>query len=1005
MKELYTQFLHEASRFIPQDRIYTDELRRLAWGTDAGFYRLIPQIVIRSDSEYEVSELLRLANRLELPVTFRAAGTSLSGQSISDSILIVAGKHWEQYSISPDGTQITLQPGIVGQRVNELLAPYGRKFAPDPASVKSAMVGGIVMNNASGMNCGTHANSDKVMLSARIVLADGTVLDTGDPVSRAGFEVTHRDFIRGICHLRDSIHANEQLLERIRYKYAIKNVTGLNLLPFVRFDDPFEIIAHLMVGSEGTLAFLSQVTMRTEYDYPCKASAMVYFTDIREACRAVVAMKGLHNAQDEWTVKGAELLDYKSLSSVDDPVYLKYKQEVSDPSGLTAVLTETKACTPEELKTNIDSIEQALSAFHTYIPVHFTDDPAEYGKYWAIRSGIFPSVGGTRRPGTTCLIEDVAFHIEDLPEATADLQQLIARHGYDDACIYGHALEGNYHFILNQSFATKAEVDRYAALMEDVKTLVVDKYNGSLKAEHGTGRNMAPYVRYEWGDEAYEVMKAVKQLFDPKGLLNPGVIFNDDPQCHLKHFKPLPMITMSDKAQDTRNEGQTTDVPPVSDTSSIVSKVNRCIECGFCEVNCLSCGFTLSSRQRIVIQRELARLRQEGDDPERLALLEKQYRYLGNQTCAGDGLCSLSCPMGINTGDLTHLVRQRLLPPGSTGYKTGDYAARHFAGIKSALRPVLTLADTAHAMLGTPAMSKLTRGMHNLLGIPQWTPAMPKAFKPHPHPLSQGEGEKESVFSLPASPLLRRGDGGEAVVYFPSCINQTMGLARKSPVGQALVNKMVALLHKAGYEVIFPKNMEKLCCGTIWESKGMLDIADRKTRELEDALWEASEQGRYPVLCDQSPCLHRMRETIHRMKLYEPAEFIYTFLRDRLEFNPTDRPVALHITCSMRKMGLANTIIALARLCSTQVFVPEEVGCCGFAGDRGFTHPELNAYALRKLRPQIEERHIQIGYSNSRTCEIGLTTNSGIPYVSIAYLVDECTTPKDKPTNTTDSHE
>lgn len=959
MKEPYLSFLHEALRFIPQERIYTDELRCLAWGTDAGFYRLVPQIVVRSDSEYEVSELLRLADRLKLPVTFRAAGTSLSGQSISDSILIVAGKHWEQYSISPNGNQITLQPGIVGQRVNELLAPYGRKFAPDPASVKSAMVGGIVMNNASGMNCGTHANSDRVMLSARIILADGTVLDTGDPISRAGFEVTHRDFIRGICHLRDRIHANPKLLERIRYKYAIKNVTGLNLLPFVCFDDPFDIIAHLMVGSEGTLAFLSQVTMRTEYDYPYKASAMVYFTDIREACRAVVAMKKLTDSKEEWIVKGAELLDYKSLSSVDDPIYIKYKGEVTDPSGLTAVLTETKARTPEELKARIATIEQTLSAFRTYIPVHFTDNPAEYGKYWAIRSGIFPSVGGTRRPGTTCLIEDVAFHIEDLPEATADLQALIARHGYDDACIYGHALEGNYHFILNQSFSTQAEVDRYEALMEDVKTLVVDKYDGSLKAEHGTGRNMAPYVRYEWGDEAYEVMKSVKQLFDPKGLLNPGVIFNDDPKCHLKHFKPLPMIT-DDKGHAS------------------LSKINRCIECGFCEVNCLSCGFTLSSRQRIVIQRELARLRQEGNDPARLALLEKQYHYLGNQTCAGDGLCSMSCPMSINTGDLTHLVRQRLLPPDSLGYKAGNYASRHFAGIKGALRPVLTLADTAHVILGTAAMSKLTHGMHTLLGIPQWSPAMPKAFKPEqPQPSNE------------------RGDC-EAVVYFPSCINQTMGLARKSPVEQALVNKMVALLHKAGYRVIFPKDMEKLCCGTIWESKGMMDIADRKTHELEEALWEASEQGRYPVLCDQSPCLHRMRETIHRMKLYEPAEFIYTFLRSRLVFKPVNRPVALHITCSMRKMGLADTLIALARLCSTQVFVPEEVGCCGFAGDRGFTHPELNAYALRKLRPQIEERNIQIGYSNSRTCEIGLTTNSGIPYVSIAYLVDECTTAKDK---------
>ena len=770
-----------------------------------------------------------------------------------------------------------------------------------------------------------------------------------------------------------------------RYKYAIKNVTGLNLLPFVRFDDPFDIIAHLMVGSEGTLAFLSQVTMRTEYDYPCKASAMVYFTDIREACRAVVAMKKLSNAHDEWIVKGAELLDYKSLSSVDDPVYVKYKGEVADPSGLTAILTETKARTPEELHQNIAAIEQALAAFPTYIPVHFTDKPEGYGKFWAIRSGIFPSVGGTRRPGTTCLIEDVAFHIEDLPEATAALQQLIARHGYDDACIYGHALEGNYHFILNQSFATQAEIDRYEALMEDVKTLVVDKYDGSLKAEHGTGRNMAPYVRYEWGDEAYEVMKAVKQLFDPKGLLNPGVIFNDDPKCHLKNFKPLPLLNeevrmkneelgMKDKGnEDKRTSGDSS----FFILHSTLNKINRCIECGFCEVNCLSCGFTLSSRQRIVIQRELARLRQEGDNPERLALLEKQYRYLGNQTCAGDGLCSLSCPMGINTGDLTHLIRQRLLPPGSSGYKAGDYAARHFAGIKGSLRPVLTLADTAHAILGTAAMSRLTRGMHNLLGIPQWTPAMPKAYK------IKDEEQR-----------MKHEENTAKVVYFPSCINQTMGLARKSPVEQALVNKMIALLHKAGYEVIFPKNMEKLCCGTIWESKGMMDIADRKTRELEDALWEASQQGRYPVLCDQSPCLHRMRETIHRMKLYEPAEFIYTFLRDRLTFTPIDRPVALHITCSMRKMGLANTLIALARLCSTQVFVPEEVGCCGFAGDRGFTHPELNAYALRKLRPQIEERNIQIGYSNSRTCEIGLTTNSGIPYVSIAYLVDECTTPK-----------
>ncbi|WP_300729772.1 FAD-binding and (Fe-S)-binding domain-containing protein [uncultured Bacteroides sp.] len=936
-KNKYQDFLHDIAEFVPQDRIYTDELRRLAWGTDAGFYRLIPQVIVRPDNEEEVSRLLKIAGKYRLPVTFRAAGTSLSGQAISDSILIVAGKHWEKYRVAPDHESIRLQPGIIGNRVNEILKPFGRKFAPDPASVKSAMVGGIVMNNASGMNCGTHANSDKVLLSARIVLADGTVLDTGDPVSREQFKASHPEFLYGIESIRRQVWNDSALVERIKYKYAIKNVTGLNILPFVRFDDPFDIIAHLMVGSEGTLAFLSEVNMKTAYDYPCKASAMLYFSDIKEACRAVVAMKKLTNGKGEWIVKGAELLDKKSLASVNDPT----------GEGLTAVLTETMATTPEELKLYIRQIEDTLAQFDTYVPVHFTDKPEEYAKYWSIRAGIFPSVGGTRKLGTTCLIEDVAFHIEDLPEATADLQELIARHGYDDACIYGHALEGNYHFIINQSFNTQEDVDRYEALMQDVVTLVVDKYNGSLKAEHGTGRNMAPFVEKEWGEAAFRIMKEVKKLFDPNNLLNPGVIFNEDPKCFISHFKPLPMAN---------------------------PHIDRCIECGFCEVNCLTCGFSISSRQRIVIQREIARLKQTGEDPKRLDTLQKQYKYLGNETCAGDGLCSMSCPMGINTGDLTHDIRQAELPVGSAGYRAGKFAAEHFSGVKSVLRPVLGMANLVHTVLGTNNMNSLCGSLHRGLGIPLWTTAMPKSYR------------------VPSS-LLKPVPQNDVpkVVYFPSCINQTMGLPKHSPVDMPLVDKMVSLLKKAGYEIIFPKHMDKLCCGTIWESKGMPDIADRKTTELEAALWEASEHGRYPVLCDQSPCLHRMREKISRMKLYEPAEFIETYLLDKLSFHSTDRPVAIHITCSMRRMGLADTIVRLAKRCSSNVLVPEEVGCCGFAGDRGFTHPEVNAYALRKLRPQIEKGGITVGYSNSRTCEIGLTTNSGIPYVSIAYLVDECT--------------
>lgn len=929
--EAYKAYLHEISGFIPDERIYTDDLRLLTWGTDAGFYRLIPQIVVRSMNEDEVSRLLALADKHNLPVTFRAAGTSLSGQSISDSILIVAGKHWEKYSISEDLETITLQPGIIGERVNQILKPFGRKFAPDPASVKSAMVGGIVMNNASGMNCGTHANSDKMLLTARIVFADGTILDTSSEQSKENFRKSKPGFIEKIEQLRDYVQADEPFLSRILHKYSIKNVTGLNILPLAIYRDPFDIITHLLVGSEGTLAFLSEFTMKTGKDYPFKASAMLYFNDIKEACRAVVAMK-------KGPVMGAELLDKKSLESVNDPT----------GRGLTAVLTETMADTKEELYSQIKQIEDILSAFKTAVPVKFTDKEEEYAPYWAIRSGIFPSVGGTRKPGTTTLIEDVAFHIEDLPEATADLQQLLEKHGYPDACIYGHALEGNYHFIINQSFDTREQVAQYESLMNEIKTLVVDKYDGSLKAEHGTGRNMAPFVQYEWGEKAFALMKEIKSLFDPKNLLNPGVIFNNDPHCHIRHFKPMPLT----------NE-----------------HVDKCIECGFCEVNCLTAGFTLSSRQRIVAQREITRIKNIPEQQERLKRLKKQYAYAGNATCAGDGLCATSCPMNINTGHLTHDLRAELLPQDSIGYQLGVWTANHFAGVKAMLRPVLTLADTAHSIIGTRNMTALAKGLRSVSGnsIPLWTSAMPKAYTP------KATGSLKSELK---------------VVYFPSCLNQTMGTAHSSPDHTPLVDKTVALLEKAGYEVIFPSNMNKLCCGTIWESKGMPEIADRKAAELEEALYIATENGRYPVLCDQSPCLYRMRNTMKRIKLYEPAEFILTFLCDKLEFTPIKQPVAIHITCSMKKMKLEKQLIALAGLCSEKVLVPEEVGCCGFAGDKGFTHPEVNAYALRKLRPQLEKAGIEVGYSNSRTCEIGLTTNSDIPYLSIVYLVDQCTKQK-----------
>lgn len=927
----YREFENKISTIVPRERRYTDALRCLCWGTDASFYRLQPRMVVRAKSVDEVSSILAEANRNCVPVTFRAAGTSLSGQSVTDSVLLVAGKNWEDYEISDNGDVITVEPGIVGARVSELLAPYGRFFTPDPASKNSAMVGGIVINNASGMNCGTHANSDRMLRSMGIILADGTRLDTGDEKSREAFRKSHPEVIAEIEKIRDDIRADKELADRIRYKYSIKNVTGLNLRPFVAFDDPFEILAHCMVGSEGTLGFMYKATFNTAPVMPYKASCMLYFSDMAEACRCVVALKKQNLAES------AEMLDKKSLASVND----------TTGKDLTALLLDTKAPMHEKLVENMQAIIKLARGFRLFNPgVEFTEDPAVYGPWWAIRSGIFPAVGGTRPLGTTVIIEDVAFHIDDLPQATTDLAQLLVDCGYDDACIYGHAFEGNYHFVIAQRFDSEPELERYKRMMNEVEKLVIDRYDGSLKAEHGTGRNMAPFVRKEWGDKAYAMMKRLKDALDPNGILNPGVIFNDDPECYVKHIKEMPRTN---------------------------DQVDRCIECGFCEVNCVSCGYSLSARQRIVACREIERLRLTGENPELLAELEREFYRLGTDTCAGDGLCSTSCPMRINTADLVHDLRAARLPKDGRGYKAGKWAADNLGKVTSALRPVLAIADTAHAVIGDKGVDTVGKALHKM-GLPLWTASLP-GTAPRNMPQTRPSARK--------------------VVYFPSCINQTMGASReKDGKPKPLINEMTRLCKKAGFEVIFPANMKKLCCGMIWESKGMPDIADAKTAELEKALLEASENGRYPVLCDQSPCLHRMRNHIKSMKLYEPAEFIAEYLVPYLDFHPTDEPVAVHVTCSTRHMGLADTIIGLARRCSTHVVVPSEIGCCGFAGDKGFIIPELNRWGLRKLRPQLQKENVRRGFSNSRTCEIGLTTNSGIPYKSIAYLVNEVTTPK-----------
>ncbi len=941
LPEEYQEFFHSIVKFIPDERIITDPVRTFAYGVDASLYRITPKIVVQARNVKEVSGLLKEAQERSIAVTFRAAGTSLSGQALTDSVLVVIGEGWQDYEITDNGKVVKLQPGIVGSLANLYLHPYMRKIGPDPASIKHALIGGIAANNASGMCCGTSDNSYKTVLDMTIIFADGSVLNTADKENCEAWSAAHPDIIRELTAIRDEVNSDQELHELIEHKFKIKNTMGYSLNAFTDYTDPIDILKHVIIGSEGTLGMIADITYRTVEDAKYKASAFVFFPSMYVACKAV------HELYRP-LVSAAELLDRVSLKSVEDwpqiPDFFK-----TLPDGTAAILIECRSDDHDELEKKVAKVLEIMQDFETVRPIKFTQDPKQYGMYWQVRAGIFPAVGGVREIGTTVIIEDIAFQHDDLADAVMDLRQCMDDHGYGAGIIYGHVLDGNVHFVITQSFKTDEEKAAYQKFIEDVCHMGAEKYHASLKAEHGTGRNMAPFVELEWGKKAYSLMKRLKNACDPKHILNPDVIITENGLLFMENIKEM---------------------------HSVHTIVDRCMECGYCETDCPSRGLSFTARQRTAVNREMARLRATGENPQLLARFEKEYDYLGDETCAVDGLCSVNCPLSINTGDYTRVVRSKKAAPQAK--EMANKVAEDFAGASKACRAGLDACDLAHSVLGDHIMGFFSDKMRTISGgkIPQWTKWMPKGGH------------------LPSESEIQHNTGRPKVVYFPSCTTRMMGVAKDDHDKRHISTIMITLLERAGYEVVFPKDMAKYCCGMPFESKGLFDVADKLCGQLEKALLECSNNGELPILCDMSPCTYRMQHHMDkRLHIYDTVAFIHDFLMDKLTIHKIDRTVMLHVTCSAVKMGLNQAFKDIAEQCVTKVVIPSKVSCCGFSGDKGFTLPELNEHALRHLNEEIPE-DCTYGYSNSRTCEIGLSAKSGFSYQSIAYLVEECSRPQ-----------
>lgn len=932
---------------VERDRVLTRTIQRVAFASDASFYHLIPQAVVLSKSVEEIQALFRISHAQRVPLTFRAAGTSLSGQAVTDGILVEVGRHWGRLCVEEGGKRVRVQPGVIGGRVNQALRPYGAKMGPDPASVNTCMMGGILANNSSGMCCGVLQNAYHTLESLTVVLPSGTVLDTADPDADARLRAQEPGLWQGLQDLRARLLAQPALAERIRAKYRMKNTTGYSLNAFLDFDRPADILRHVLIGSEGTLAFIAEAVLRTVPELPVKYTGLLLFPTVHAACAAIQPLAGAG-------AKALELMDRASLRSVQDQAGIP-PSIAGLPADAAGLLAEFQSA-EEGDRAGLESLaREAVGGLTLVEPARFTHDAAEQAGLWKIRQGLYPSVGAMRRRGTTVIIEDVVFPVPGLADATVELIRLAGRHGYEQAIVFGHARDGNLHLTIPQAFNTQAEVDQYARFMDDMVRLVVGQYDGALKGEHGTGRNIAPFVETEWGPEALGIMLELKRLVDPDGLLNPGVILSADPRGHLADLKTLPIVE---------------------------EEVDKCIECGACESRCPSRTLTLTPRQRIVVRREMVRLAGRGGERDRLGELERDFPYAAVDTCAVDGLCALACPVAIDTGQLVKRLRRLRHPAWAQALAL--HLADRLAAMEPALRLGLRAGHLVQGIFGPGAMAGLTRGLRRLLRtpFPEWSPQMP-------HPAGR----------RPAT----RPEGARAI-YFPTCISRVMGRLPGEPDGISLMEALVKVARRAGVPVHIPDGIQGTCCGVPFSSKGYDQAHAATVNRAIERLWGWSDRGRLPIVVDTSPCAHGLltarphlrpenQARFDALTILDSIAFVHDMLLPGLAVRRRLESVVLHPVCSVLKQNLSPRLEAIARACSQAVVIPAEAGCCGFAGDRGFLVPELTEAATRAEAAEACAGHHDGYFSSSRTCEIGLTRATGKVYRSYLFLLEHATRP------------
>jgi D-lactate dehydrogenase len=917
------------------------------FASDASPYRLVPQVVVQPRTTDDIVKLFRYCRENGRHATLRAAGTSLNGQSLSDDLLIDVRRHWYGANVENDGLRVRARAGMILGHINAMLARYGRRLGPDPASLNACTVGGVIANNSGGMRCTVKNDAYQTVSAMTFVTTSGAVIDTSAPDAEAVFERAEPQLAKGLLALREELLADRELADRVRRKYSIRNTHGYRLCALLDGETPLDIFRRLLVGSEGTLAFVAEAVINTVPAPNVTSVAWIPVPTIDEAVGLVPSLVGLGATAVELMIAPALTAAGKAFANT--PCYWK----TLDPSA-AALLVEFGAEDAQALEVLQNKVIELTANAHLLHPVEFTSVEEAVELAWHVREGLLGLVGKLRPKGSTLITEDVCFPPERLAQGARDVQELLSKHGFIPG-VAGHAAHGNLHFTLVADFSHPEDHERYAVFMKELVELVVRKHDGSLKAEHGTGLNMAPFVESEWGAKATAMMWRIKELADPDGILGPNVILTRNVKLHLENLKSVPLIeNVTDSVQ--------------------------CIECGFCEPVCPSRNVTMTPRQRIVTRREMAR--QSPGSP-MLTQLQEEYQYDGIETCAGDGTCAIPCPIGINTGALIREFRAKETT--STADNIALRLAKNWSAVETLARGSLSATHAFYTLFGYKPLKALTGAARAVVSsdlIPSVPGPMPRAAR------------------APSSTQ----KNGAAAVYFPACINRMFGRDPDAPASPSLPEAFVTLSKRAGKPLWIPPDVGGQCCSTPWKSKGYPKGHAFMAKSIADAMLRWSDGGRLPIVVDAASCTLALSQDIASIldaetkAKYESLTIIdsIAWCRDLLPALTIRRKlgrVAVHPTCSITHLGLAKTLKQIATHLADDVEVPIGTTCCGTAGDRGLLHPELVVSSTREVKAVLDAYPAEAYISANRTCEMGLRHATGRPYESFVFLLEELSRP------------